>query len=693
MTSKERIVRISKSLSLDSLSIQPTANVSILTSTRDQEKKFTIFNDNKRRKAILPTPNKPKREQNLITTYSKKNSNGQEQQATSDNYYSQCQNLKAVDHSMPENDNDLVVKTVDSSIYIDSNNKVQASVVNYTNRMNKKFNVDFVVNKKKDDNTYNTNSKSCYYLKGSSNESDTESQSPLDEDMNDSSFDTFILQNFIPFSGHQDVIQWLDETENKFNRFHIARNLRFGAVSLLVEGDAKRKYIKARKDIHSFDDFYEFLLSHFESPTNASFQSKLCQTDVSNMCDLSSSYPTKSIIKSEQVVSKNSDTLNSSHFPSKVSSTAMDTFGVADVIGDKPVVTSTASLETTSTLICDQTLNDLRKAIADNLIKNPKTFKGGHDDVKKWIEEVEHLLDLAHIPESTRLDLISYSLRGDALEWFKNNRSALTSWDVLVRELKKAFTSSFHEELAFKKLELYSQGQNQSVRTFFNEVLKLCKEADPHMSESTKLKNLLNKTTPSIQFDVRKKKPTSIGEFLEYAKEAEELMQLSNLTIDTSISHYNMTVAQQQPASSSASTPSASSSQPFDNASNTYSMRYSRDIDHNNQFPRNRNTYSNSKSSSFSLSDAPQNTARFNNNSSRHYRYGYSNNSTNRNTKKFQPSKNNSSNNTYSRQRTLNTVDSGSPSANTDPLSVISSSSICNLCNKSGHEASPCPSF
>ena len=227
MTSKERIVRISKSLSLDSLSIQPTANVSILTSTRDQEKKFTIFNDNKRRKAILPTPNKPKREQNLITTYNKKNSNDQEQQATSENYYSQCQNLKAVDYSMPENDDDLVGKTVDSSIYIDSNNEVQASVVNHTNRMNKKFNVDFVVNKKKDDNTYNRNSKSCYYLKGSSNESDTESQSPLDEDMNNSSFDTFILQNFIPFSGHQNVIQWLDETENKFNRFHVARNLRF----------------------------------------------------------------------------------------------------------------------------------------------------------------------------------------------------------------------------------------------------------------------------------------------------------------------------------------------------------------------------------------------------------------------------------------------------------------------------------
>ena len=109
----------------------------------------------------------------------------------------------------------------------------------------------------------------------------------------------------------------------------------------------------------------------------------------------------------------------------------------------------------------------------------------------------------------------------------------LTSWKVFVQELKRAFTSSFHEEVAFKKLESYSQGENQSIRNFSPEVLKLCKEADPTMSETTKLKNLLNKTKPTIQFEIRKKKPTTTTtEFLEYGKEAEELFELSNITLD-----------------------------------------------------------------------------------------------------------------------------------------------------------------
>ncbi|CAF5122322.1 unnamed protein product, partial [Rotaria sp. Silwood1] len=97
----------------------------------------------------------------------------------------------------------------------------------------------------------------------------------------------------------------------------------------------------------------------------------------------------------------------------------------------------------------------------------------GKDDVTKWLEDLEHLFDTAHIPDANKLDLISYSLRGEALRWYKNNKNTLTSWQVFVHELKKAFTSSYHEELAFKKLESYTQGENQLICNFYNEVLKL----------------------------------------------------------------------------------------------------------------------------------------------------------------------------------------------------------------------------
>ena len=188
MTSKERIFSMSKSLSLHSLSIQPTTDRSIIASTRDQEKSLKISNDNKRRKAILPTRNKPKYDQNLDN---KKDLSSDEQMKILKDSHCQSRDQNITVHKAYAYDNDA---------------------------------------------------------------NDTKIRLHLDQDLNDDSFDIFVLQNFVPFSGRQDVNQWLDETENRFNHFHIGRNLRYDAISLLVKGEAKRKYLKFRKEIHSFDD-------------------------------------------------------------------------------------------------------------------------------------------------------------------------------------------------------------------------------------------------------------------------------------------------------------------------------------------------------------------------------------------------------------------------------------------------------
>ena len=200
--------------------------------------------------------------------------------------------------------------------------------------------------------------------------------------------------------------------------------------------------------------------------------------------------------------------------------------------GDVSEFNVTGNVSSNDSLPLDSAITDLRKVVVTDFIKNPKLFRGNKDDVTKWLEEIDHLMQTAHVPDSNRLDLISFSLRGDALQWFRNNRSMLTSWTTFVQEIKTAFTSSLCEELAFKTLESYTQGENQSARNFYNEFLKLCKQGDVSMSESTKLKNLLNKVKPSIQLEVRKKKPKTIIEFLMYATVVEELLQLSNISLD-----------------------------------------------------------------------------------------------------------------------------------------------------------------
>jgi len=91
--------------------------------------------------------------------------------------------------------------------------------------------------------------------------------------------------------------------------------------------------------------------------------------------------------------------------------------GATKTVGVIPAEKSTTMLSNCSTHILDQTTNELRRAIVRDLVSNPIYFRGAKDDVQKWMEDTEHLLDIAHIPESSRLDLISYSLKGDASQW------------------------------------------------------------------------------------------------------------------------------------------------------------------------------------------------------------------------------------------------------------------------------------
>jgi hypothetical protein len=519
----------------------------------------------------------------------------------------------------------------------------------------------------------------------------SESQSQSEGEKHDEDFDEFILRNFIPFTGKQNVVQWLDETETKFNRFHVVRNLRYTAIPLLVESEARYKYIKHRRDIRSFDDFYDFLLLHYDIKNHSFVTLKSCQVTDSKLSEACTSCHTKSSNESHPSVVKESNTSNvmrqSSVFSSNTTANIEATNGVGENSAVSSVVVSNSSINSDN----DRTLSDLRKAIVADFIKNPKTFKGNKDDVNKWIEDIEHLFNVAHISDSIRLDLISYSLRGDALEWFKNNRSLFTSWTTFVSELKRAFTSSFCGELAFKKLESYTQGENQSIRSFFHEVLKLCKEADTTMSEATKLKTLLNKTKPSIQFEVRKKKPTSTSEFLEYAKEAEELLQLSNInTGNPTTDIHNANSVSQSSASSSA--PLLPTRQSFENSINNNTDRYPRRSNNNYQPSNFRSNYY-QPNSSYSYSQYPRNTYPPNQNFSRRNQQGTNNKPVNTSRSPFSSSQTQAKNNNYSRQGTVNAIDIPSSSENSGSLEDTYPSNVCSQCYQFGHEALACPNF
>ena len=231
----------------------------MLTSTKIQSTNIKVSSNSNRRKAILPTPNKPKNEQDLLVINSKTESNSKERITKLKVNHSQP-HKKGVLYEFGNTTNESFVHCP-NVLNIDSNANVENSVVYKNSYRQNKFNEVNKFDQSLDQRECCRKINIQNLLKRNSDIYDKlENYSQSENERNAESFDEFILRNFIPFTGRQNLLQWLDGTETKFNRFRIVRNLRYTAISLPVEGEARYKYLRHRRQIRSFDDFCEFLL-------------------------------------------------------------------------------------------------------------------------------------------------------------------------------------------------------------------------------------------------------------------------------------------------------------------------------------------------------------------------------------------------------------------------------------------------
>ncbi|CAF2033848.1 unnamed protein product [Rotaria magnacalcarata] len=317
-----------KSTSLDSLNLPTASTISVLTSTANPEVQYRSFSKLARRMAIIRMPNRPAR------------------------------SLTSAKAQSCINENTSITKTiVTTDKHVDSDDSKRVS--------------------------FSRKQESLEQLNTDDNQSVHENHNK-EEDDEDNLFDRFICEKFVPFSGIQPIDQWLDETETLFHRFKISRKLRLKTVLLLIQGEAKRKYIKNRRSISSFDDFYEFLLTHFDTNTVVSSDSQLNQVaqnteSVNNqLCNNKSSTD----LTSSAVNNINSVKMFQSCLCSSNKVTVKDTTEITGDVSESQLTGNNSSTDNTS---LNSVVNDLRKAILTDFIKNPKIFRGNKDDVIKWL--------------------------------------------------------------------------------------------------------------------------------------------------------------------------------------------------------------------------------------------------------------------------------------------------------------------
>ena len=96
-----------------------------------------------------------------------------------------------------------------------------------------------------------------------------------------------------------------------------------------------------------------------------------------------------------------------------------------------------------------------------------------YEDVEDWIDQYERVARHNCWTDEQRLHNVYFSLEGTAKHWYENHESSLTSWDIFKTDLKATFINHHRRERAEDLLRTRTQGPNESVTGFVEDVLRL----------------------------------------------------------------------------------------------------------------------------------------------------------------------------------------------------------------------------
>lgn len=125
-------------------------------------------------------------------------------------------------------------------------------------------------------------------------------------------------------------------------------------------------------------------------------------------------------------------------------------------------------------------------------------------------------------------------LDGEAKRWYENNTS-LTEWRTLKFALVERFTSSDSTSRTFEQLKQRKQQTNESITSYYDDVIKLCQEYDSTMSQRLMISWLENGINESLKIPVKRQMKTLLESarttqaFLKIAKDEEELQENSSI--------------------------------------------------------------------------------------------------------------------------------------------------------------------
>ncbi|CAJ0826495.1 1996_t:CDS:2 [Entrophospora sp. SA101] len=174
-------------------------------------------------------------------------------------------------------------------------------------------------------------------------------------------------------------------------------------------------------------------------------------------------------------------------------------------------------------------------------------FGGGEDDPYEWLDQYEAACEVNGVKSNRMLDLLSASLEGPALSWWRSARKTIITWEAWKSEYKRKrsfkyqFLTKFcgpeRQQRWMEELRNCKQRPGETVSEYYSKLQTLYRKADPakQYPERDNYQQFLKGLRSELRTAVRLTAASNLREAVERAKAAE-----AAYSMDGSLAGYSL---------------------------------------------------------------------------------------------------------------------------------------------------------
>ena len=175
-------------------------------------------------------------------------------------------------------------------------------------------------------------------------------------------------------------------------------------------------------------------------------------------------------------------------------------------------------------------------------LTNLEKFNGS-DETKavQFINNIERIGRMIKANDEILHCLCTAKLEGEAKRCYENN-SSLNEWKTLKSSFLERFTSSDSTSRTFEQLKERKQRPDESITSYYDDIIKLCHDYDLGMSQKLMISWLENGINESLKISIKRQMKALVETtrttqtFLKIAKDEQELQENATTKAETTSS-------------------------------------------------------------------------------------------------------------------------------------------------------------